>query len=91
MRTPLRIVVGVAASLAGCGSHAATTTATPETVDAAFAAARGGYTITLATGDYLPLHVNNKHWDPPLTVDAKAARLTQAAFNATSGRCVWQR
>ena len=85
MRQSLRLVLGVAASLAACGGHAATTTATPVTVDATFAAARGGDTIVLAPGDYLPFHVTGKHWDPPLTVDAKAARLAQVAFNATSG------
>ncbi len=88
MKTSMRIAMLAAASLGACGGHAATRSATPETLQAIIAAAHGGDTITLAAGDYPAFRITGKTWDPPLTIDASAGRMEQVALNTVSG-LVW--
>lgn len=88
MKSSMRFVMAAAASLAACGSHAATSTSTPETLQAMIAAARGGDKITLAPGDYPVMRFKDKKWDPPLTIDASAGRMAQVAFFGVSG-IIW--
>lgn len=77
-------MAGAASVLAACGGHAATTTATPETIDRVLAAARAGDTIVLAAGDYAPIRLRNQKWTAPVIVEAKAARLTAVGLRNVS-------
>ncbi len=88
MKSTMRIVFMASIGLAACSTHAATGTATPETLQSMLNSARSGDTITLAAGDYPPIHVEDKKWSPAVTIEARAGRMTQVGFNGVSG-LVW--
>jgi len=88
MKTALRFALAVTVALAACGTHAATGTATPGTLQSMLNSARGGDTITLAPGDYPAIEVKNKKCSPAVTIEAGAGRMTQVGFNEVSG-VVW--
>lgn len=54
---------------------ASTRVATPATVEKVLNGAKPGDTITLAAGNYTAIDVRHRQWNPPITVDATAARL----------------
>ncbi len=54
--------------IGGCQAFAATLPATPATLQAQIAAAKGGDTIACAAGSYGALALQGKAWSPPLTI-----------------------
>ena len=69
----------------GC-AHAASVTATPDTAQQIISSARSGDRITLAPGDYPGIVIKSQNWDPPVVVDATAARFGPiVAIDGVSG------
>ena len=85
MRPRLHGVVAMVVAGLAPAPLAAVTTATPATVDAVLAAARPGAAIRLAPGEYPAIELREKHWSPPVTVDATDARLTVVGLRDVSG------
>lgn len=83
--TPRLILIALALAAGACGGHAATVTATPETLQALLDRARGGDTITVAAGDYAPILLRSKTWSPPVTVEAAAGRFAGIEGRRISG------
>lgn len=75
MRSWLRFLVASAALTVAGGSHAATTTATPRTLQQVLNDAQGGDTVILADGDYRAIVLRDHKWASPVVVEAAAARL----------------
>ena len=63
---------------------AATRTATPATIEAVLAQARGGDTIVLSAGVYLEVRVYNLHPVTPVTINASAATIRYMPFQNSS-------
>lgn len=76
----LALLVGLSSSSAGAASWPAT----PATLSSVLARARGGDTIVLK-GDFNAVRVADRQFDPPLTFDARGARLTGWKFSQVSG------
>ena len=64
---------------------AAATVATPATLAEVLDHAAAGDTVTLAPGSYDALALKNRHWSPPVTVDASAAQLRAVRLTDVSG------
>lgn len=64
---------------------AAATVATPATFAVVLANAAPGDVITLAAGTYDATAFRDRHWSPPVTVDASAAQLRGIRTNNISG------
>ena len=79
MKRLAAILLGLAAPAA------AATVATPATLAVVLANAAPGDTIQLAPGSYAPLVVRDRHWSPPVTVDATAAQLRGVRLTEVSG------
>ncbi|GGE12336.1 hypothetical protein GCM10011529_18360 [Polymorphobacter glacialis] len=63
--------------------------ATPSTLAAVIAGARGGETITLVAGDYPLLAVKERVFSSPITIDARAARVGGLKLEGVEG-LVWR-
>ena len=59
--------------------------ATPSTFAAQLQTAKPGDTIRLAPGVYDRVSIRDRHWSPPVTIEAQAARLTSGRFDEISG------
>ena len=64
---------------------AAATVATPATFADLLDRAAPGDTIQLAAGSYDAIQLKDRHWSPPVTVDATAARLRGLRLSNVSG------
>lgn len=64
---------------------AAATVATPATLAEVLRGAAAGDTVTLAAGSYDAVAVKDRHWSPPVTVDAAAAQLRGVKLTNVSG------
>ncbi len=59
--------------------------ANPSTIASAIAAAHPGDTVRLVAGEYPPVKIKNRTFDPPLTIDASAATVAGAQVTGSSG------
>lgn len=89
MTRSLTLLVGTALALGACDSHAAMTTATPDTLARTLDRARAGDTIRLAPGSYARFEIKDKQWKPAITVEADAATMQRVALSKVSG-LVWR-
>ncbi len=64
---------------------AAETLATPATFNDVLQRARPGDVIRLAPGTYEPIKLRDRHWTPPVTVEAGQAELRGGRFDDISG------
>ena len=64
---------------------AAETLATPSTFADILQKAKAGDNIRLAPGTYDRVSVRDRHWSPPVTVEAAVAQLSSARFDNVSG------
>ncbi len=71
--------------VAFCAPAAAETVATPATLQSVLAAARPGATVVLAPGSYDIVSLRDRHWSPPITVDARQAELRGVQLLKVSG------
>jgi hypothetical protein len=59
--------------------------ATPATLDELLSRAKGGETIVLTAGEFQDVKVEGRHYDPAVTLDARAATLTAWQLKDVSG------
>lgn len=89
MGRPRLLVAFMAVAFAGCGQGGAASAgsglATPDTLAARLAAARGGETIRLAPGDYGAVVVPKRDWSPAISIDATGARFSTLDLTRVSG------
>ena len=78
-------VLLAAALLMSVPSSAATTTATPASIAEVLVHAADGDTIRLAPGSYPAIDLRDRHWSPPVTVDATAAQVRAVHLAGVSG------
>lgn len=64
---------------------AAVLSATPATLDAQLAAAKGGDTVVLAAGDYGAPKIRDRAWQPAIEIDARAARFSGLTLAGVRG------
>lgn len=64
---------------------AAETVVTPATFADALMTAKAGDTLRLAPGSYDRVSVRDRHWSPPVTIAAAAARLSSVRLDNVSG------
>lgn len=83
---PLVIVASLAgATAASTAASAATLAATPTTLEGALARAKPGDTVVLGDGNYRGLRIVGRTFEPALTIEARAARVTGVELRDVKG------
>lgn len=81
----IRPMLALVAAVACLPASAATVEATPATLAERLQRAAAGDTIHLAAGSYAAVELRDRHWSPPVTVDARAAQVRAVHLLAVSG------
>lgn len=82
--TRLFMLLAFSFTVAGCHARAATLSATPATLNAAWAKARGGDVLVLK-GEFTTVVLNNRQFKPSLVIDATDATLVSWKIKGVSG------